>query len=107
MNAYINTITMEYPRFIGDIQNEFPDWSEDQNLPDGWSNILYLDRPEINEYEACDQLPAEEQVDGSWVVKWNNPRPMTEEEVISYNKVKQFIEEQKKNMPVIPTIMDI
>lgn len=91
MNAYIKVQTMEYPRFIGDIQREIPEWSDDQILPAGWSNIIYLDIPEISEYEVCDQLPAEEQPNGNWVVKWDNPRPMTEEEIASYNAQKEMI----------------
>ena len=86
MDAYIKVETMEYPRFIGDIQLEVPGWSEDQPLPLGWSNIKYEPFPNLEPYTTTEVLPAELQQDGTWLVKWATPRPMTEEERLAYDE---------------------
>lgn len=104
MNAYIKVSTMEYPRFIGDIQRENPNWDESQPLPDDWKTLTYFGQPICQEYETCDLLFPEEQLDGSWIITWSPARPMTEEEVLNYNKQKELIEKMNANQPVLPAI---
>lgn len=34
-----------YPRYMGDLQVQYPDWSEGDALPDGWSEVQELEQP--------------------------------------------------------------
>lgn len=33
----------EYPRHIGDLLNDHPDWKEGDALPEGWQEVAYAD----------------------------------------------------------------
>lgn len=37
----------EYPRFAGDIQEQYPDWKPDQPVPSDWREVEVEDRFEI------------------------------------------------------------
>ena len=91
MDAYIKPSTMEYPRFIGDIHLEFPDWTDDQPLPEGWARVHYEQPPTIDEYFAADVLPAEIQADGTWLVIWGEPRPMTAQERAAHDAMTDHL----------------
>lgn len=103
MDAYIKISTMEYPRFIGDIQNEFPDWTENQPLPSDWNYLTYLAQPELQEYQICEVLQPEQQNDGTWIIKWGNIRDMTQEEIDLHNLSKM----QQDNNNVSPALAPI
>ena len=69
----------EYPRHIGDIQLEHPQFKEGDALPDGWVKVEETDRPTVGTDQiAYEDFPVE--VDGvmtqNWVV-----RDMTQEEI--------------------------
>lgn len=34
-----------YPRYIGDLQIEYPEWTESDALPDGWSVVQEIEQP--------------------------------------------------------------
>ena len=70
----------EYPRHIGDIQLENPDWEEGNDLPAGWTEVFPpKEKPVVGEFEVAEeQYPIE--VDGVMVENWT-VRPMTEEEI--------------------------
>lgn len=34
-----------YPRYIGDLQIDYPSWTEGDTLPDGWSLVQEIDQP--------------------------------------------------------------
>src|SRR6056297_1792801 len=75
---YINS-QGEYPRHIGDIQLEHPNFKEGDKLPDGWVKVEEADRPTVGENQVAYEGQPEE-VDGvmtqNWVV-----RDMTQEEI--------------------------
>ena len=65
MSAYINTETLEYPLFIGDIQLIYPDATAD-NVPLPFKAVICSDVPEVDEateiyYELAPILD-----EGSW-----------------------------------------
>jgi len=69
----------EYPRHIGDIQLEHPNYKAGDTLPDGWVKVAEADRPTVGKDKiAYEDTPVE--VDGvmtqNWVV-----RDMTQEEI--------------------------
>ena len=44
MTAYINTKTLEFPRYVGDVIADSPSWASGLPLPDGWAE-LHIDEP--------------------------------------------------------------
>lgn len=34
-----------YPRYIGDLQAEYPNWQESDAVPDGWSQVQEVEQP--------------------------------------------------------------
>lgn len=70
--------TNEYPRYIGDVQLEHPNWEYGDPLPEGWTEVEYSDYPSAGEYEVVfEDFPVE--VDGKMKQNWQI-RPMTAEE---------------------------
>lgn len=68
----------EYPRHIGDLWLEHPDYKEGDPLPDGWQLVKPVDRPVPDTYEIVyEDSPIE--VDGQLVQNWQI-RPMTDAE---------------------------
>ena len=70
---------------IGDLQREFPDWEEEDDLPEGWSTLtatpypLVEDPSEDGDVMDLDGTPVAwqgygvgplEQVDGEWRTTW-------------------------------------
>ena len=47
MAFFINPLS-EYPRHIGDIQIEYPNWNYGDVLPDGWQEVADGIVPEVN-----------------------------------------------------------
>ena len=48
-----------YPRHVGDVQADNPDWDETQPLPDGWIQVQDTDLPEIPDgYTLTEKTPA-------------------------------------------------
>ena len=66
---FINTITKEYPRFIGDIQLLHPNATEN-DLPDGWALVVETPKPEYQEGKAIYEI-APKEVGGVWTQQWN------------------------------------
>lgn len=70
----------EYPRHIGDLQLEYPDWNLGDSLPDGWVEVAYSEFPtEIPTDFIVEEL-APTKTDNGWVQTWN-VRPMTTDEI--------------------------
>ena len=70
----------DYPRHIGDIQLDNPNWNGDQsNLPEGWKAVTPVEPPAILEnqtaYEEAPKL-----IDGEYVQVWK-VRDLTAKEV--------------------------
>ena len=69
----------EYPRHIGDIQLEHPDFKEGDTLPEGWVKVQQAERPAVGTDELVyEGFPNE--VNGEFVQNWQ-VRDMTAEEI--------------------------
>ena len=92
MTTYINTITLEYPRHIGDIQLENPSTTE-SDLPEEWQSVTPVERP-VYDYETqvAYELPPIE-VDNVWYMQWAI-RELTqqelEEKIARLTRVRDF-----------------
>ncbi len=77
---YINTLTNEYPQFIGDIQRFLPKWQENEKLPTGWFKVNDTPIPESLEPGTVlfEDFPA--MVDGEYQRVWST-RQLTAEEI--------------------------
>jgi hypothetical protein len=86
----------QYPRYVGDILIEHPDF-DGINLPDGWNSVEEVERPTVGEneivYEASPEL-----IDGVYKQSWS-VRPVTEEEIKKRNNHPKDWQEVKKLLP--------
>lgn len=83
----------EYPRHIGDIQLEHPDWKPENPLPEGWKKVEEAPRPTVKETEvAFEGFPVE--VKGVWIQNWE-VRELTAEELERRNAPKTAREKLK------------
>lgn len=79
-NAYINTLTLEYPLHEGDIRNEYPQIGEVFFLPnDVFAEVEDTPLPSFGEDEALAEH-APELVDGRWIRQFSI-RILTAEEI--------------------------
>ena len=79
-NAYINTLTLEYPLHEGDIRNEYPQIGEVFLLPnDVFVEVEDTPLPSFGEDEALAEH-APELVDGRWIRQFS-VRMLTAEEL--------------------------
>jgi len=90
MSTYINTITGEYPRHIGDILllNPHAD-PTGAVLPEGWASVTYTAPPDATTYDPVTQVayqlpPA--YIDGEYRMQWS-VRQKTQEEIDRENIV--------------------
>lgn len=60
----------DYPRHIGDIQNENPEWEFGQALPSGWELVEETEIPERTAAQRIEET-FPEQVDGVWKQRWS------------------------------------
>jgi hypothetical protein len=79
MSAYINVNTMEYPRYIGDIQLINPEVTE-ETIPQNWQHVLYTEPPEYTHATQTAYELAPIQQNGNWTVQWAI-RDLTQEEL--------------------------
>lgn len=70
----------EYPRFIGDLQIEHPDWEVGDTIPDGWTEVAYA-----TEYPTAGQdekvVEVEPTVVNGVLTQTYAIQPMNEEEI--------------------------
>jgi hypothetical protein len=79
-NAYINTLTLEYPLHEGDIRNEYPQIGEVFFLPDDvFVEVEDTPFPILGENEVLSEH-APELVDGKWIRQFS-VRTLTAEEI--------------------------
>lgn len=86
MAIYLNTNTNEYPRFIGDIQIEFPSWNFGDELPSNWVEVEEVENPAYSDNEILEELQPK-LVNGKYKQQWV-VRKMTAEESERYNAPK-------------------
>lgn len=69
----------EYPRFIGDLQLEYPDWKIGDAVPSNWQLVAPQERPQIEGDKIIyEDFPIE--VEGVMTQNWQI-RDMTAEEI--------------------------
>lgn len=78
--AFIKVSTLEYPRYIGDIQIDFPDFVEGDSLPDDYSEVIPTEKPEASSKfeEVREDFPV--LIDGVWTQQWKKIE-LTQEEL--------------------------
>lgn len=86
----------QYPRHIGDILIEYPDF-DGVNLPNGWNMVQEVDRPTVGENEIAYET-SPEIVNGIYKQSWAI-RTVTEEEIEKRNNHPKTWEEAKKLLP--------
>lgn len=64
---YLINPNNEYPRHIGDLLAEHPDWTEGQPLPDGWIEVLPGEPPIPNYKQYVKELPIAQDENGRWI----------------------------------------
>jgi hypothetical protein len=69
MSVFIKIGTNEFPRYIGDVQLEHPDYTEHDVLPEGWAKVVETVPPHVeeNQYATMDTPVF---VDGEYVMQW-------------------------------------
>lgn len=62
----------EFPRFIGDLQNSHPSYTQGDPLPDGWLLVTETTPPEVQDgYEAVwgDPIQTPNGYETTWVIQ--------------------------------------
>lgn len=79
MSLYIKIATNEYPRYIGDVKIEFPDFEFGDPVPEGWAEVVpALEIPNAGTDEkVVEVMPVE--IDGK-LVQTFEILPLTDEE---------------------------
>ena len=94
-NLFINS-NNEYPRYIGDVLIEHPDF-DGVNLPEGWKTVEETERPTVEENEIVYEIEPK-LVNGSYRQSWAT-RAVTEEEIEKRNNHPRDWQEAKKLLP--------
>ena len=102
MSAYIKLLTLEYPRYEGDIRLEYPDILESQTgesfpCPDTYAPVQFIDAPEFNVDTQIAYELAPVNNDGVWSMVWA-VRNLTQEEIDSINEFKKLYETPKPDL---------
>lgn len=100
MSVYINTLTLEYPRHIGDIQLEHPEVTE-KNIPQKWKLVVPIDAPSYNyETQTAYELSPIQQ-NGMWYMQWA-VRDLTQnelDEIVARNLRRAGFSQSFNNVP--------
>jgi hypothetical protein len=84
-----------YPRFIGDINIQHPNWNAGDSLPEGWTQVEEVTPPQPQENEVLEeQFP--ELIDGIYKQKWAL-RTKTEQELLA-EQAPQSARQKLKNL---------
>lgn len=59
----------EYPRHVGDIESENPEWELGQALPEGWAVVQETALPPKSASQRVEEI-SPEIVDGVWNQRW-------------------------------------
>lgn len=74
MSVYINTSTMEYPLYEGDIRLAFPTMGNPFVLPEGYAEVHSVDAPVVERTDVVPTCAPVEQapqlVNGVWTMTW-------------------------------------
>jgi len=86
----------EYPRYVGDILIDYPDF-DGVNLPTGWVAIQETERPPVQENEIVYEI-SPKLTNGLYKQSWAI-RAVTEEEIEKRNNHPKDWQEAKKLLP--------
>lgn len=75
--AYLNIVTMEYPRHIGDLY--LIGYKDGEDLPEGWVEVVNTELPSFNENEKVVEI-APVLIDNVWTQQWQVVN-LTEEDI--------------------------
>jgi len=85
MSAYINTQTLEYPLYEGDIRllHDIPDELTGSTFPKiaEFEKVTLLPRPEYNEDTHYTTVLPPQRIDSKWYVDWSDPIAFTQAEL--------------------------
>lgn len=95
MNYYYNTETNSYPRYVGDIQLECPDWNSEMPLPPNWVEVEFTDPPEHDEFDLV-TIGQPILDNGIWKQTWIT-KPMEDWQIKKKQYWKKKFEERVKN----------
>jgi len=80
----------EYPRHIGDIKLEHPDFKEGNKLPDGWAKVEMVAPPKAKDGEIVfEDFPI--QTDSGFAQNWK-VRNLTEQEILKRDAEATLLE---------------
>jgi hypothetical protein len=97
MSAYIKLLTLEYPRYQGDIRLDHPEIGEEFVCPSTYASVQSISSPEFNiETQTSYQLPPVN-IDGGWSMVWA-VRDLTAEELESRRIAQQQNSTQNTNV---------
>lgn len=82
--AYLNTLTMEYPRHIGDLY--LIGYKDGEDLPEGWVEVVDTELPSFNENEKVVEI-APALIDNVWTQQWQVVN-LTEEDIAAIERQK-------------------
>jgi len=86
MSIYINTETLDFPRFQGDILIEFPDWDVTTPVPGTWAEVIVPEFP-ASEVPQDVTYGVPYLADGVWTFDWNI-RDLTAEEITAIEEAR-------------------
>lgn len=59
----------DYPRYVGDLELQHPDWKRGDPLPEGWREVADTPMPKRGEGQIIREAPLEE-IDGVLTRQW-------------------------------------
>lgn len=69
MAIYVNTETLEFPQYVGHIQDSHPDWDDYDNPPAPWVAIVETPLPPMSDNQVIDRDFVVQQ-GNQWVRQW-------------------------------------
>jgi hypothetical protein len=106
MAIYFNTERNEYPRYIGDIQLEHPNFNEGDTLPQGWVFLEETDSPLVGENQYT-KLTTPKYENDSYHMSWEIIT-LTDEEIktVKINDLKFKMNNSNLSLDEIQFIVD-
>jgi hypothetical protein len=80
--AYLNTLSLEYPRHIGDLY--LIGYRDGEDIPEGWVEVVNTEMPNCESDEKTIEIIPKE-INGTFYQQWQIVK-LTEEEIIEKNK---------------------
>lgn len=96
ITAYINTMTMDYPRHTGDILLDFPEWDPATPIPLPYATVKAINHPETEPMVSYIYELPPELVSGEWQQRIEK-RYFTPEQIAKFViSENEFMEQMEK-----------